>query len=59
MNKRTDNLRSGRRGEDINYPTVAKGTERLRFTPGPFHTDLMLYDMVIKLRDAMRHNKIV
>ena len=45
--------------QPINYPTVAKGTERLRFTPGPFHTDLMLYDMVIKLRDAMRHNKIV
>ena len=44
--------------QHINFPTVARGTERLRFTPTPCHTDEMIDDLVSALKQVFKKLKI-
>ena len=44
--------------QPINYPTVDVGTERLRFSPTPFHDDGMIEELIVALKNVFNKNDL-
>ena len=43
--------------QPINWPTVEVGTERLRVTPTPLHTDALMHELVDSLRKVFKRTQ--